>query len=95
MLDISNEAISVERLDAMLEGQVAVLSSGALSAAESLSVLGALRQSDMYRSDQHSYLLYPNKVLPAFLEKNTIPSDLANRSQLLSRLVADGDTGAG
>ncbi len=92
VLDISNEAISVERLDAMLEGQVAVLSSGALSAAESLSVLGALRQSDMYRSDQHSYLLYPNKVLPAFLEKNTIPSDLANRSQLLSRLVADGNT---
>jgi hypothetical protein len=46
----------------------------------------------MYRSDQHSYLLYPDRVLPSFLEKNTIPSDQAKQSELFSRLVADGNT---
>ncbi|MDH3254104.1 MAG: hypothetical protein OEM62_03855, partial [Acidobacteriota bacterium] len=92
VLGISPEALSVERLQVMLEGQVAVLSSGALSPRESLSVLQALRHSEMYRADQHSYLLYPNKVLPSFLDKNTIPPELVNQSQLLARLVADGNT---
>jgi hypothetical protein len=76
----------------MLEGQVAVLSSGALSAREALSVLRGLRQSDMYRSDQHSYLLYPERVLPTFVDKNTIPPAQAERSELLQQLVADSNT---
>ena len=50
-------------LSAMLEGQVAVLSSGALSAEKALSVLRALHQSELYRSDQHSYLLQPDRKL--------------------------------
>jgi hypothetical protein len=92
VLGISAQSIAVERLNPMLEGQVAVLSSGALSSEESLSVLRALRQSEMYRPDQHSYLLYPNRVLPSFLEKNTIPGDLAAGSELLKKLVVDGNT---
>jgi hypothetical protein len=92
VLGISPEALSVERLQAMLEGQVAVLSSGALSPGESLAVLQALRQSEMYRPDQHSYLLYPNKALSSFLDKNTIPPAQAEGSELLRKLVADGNT---
>jgi hypothetical protein len=92
VLGISPQGIAVERLQAMLEGQVAVLSSGALSAREALSVLRALRQSAMYRSDQHSYLLYPDRVLPRFLDKNTIPPAQAERSELLSKLVSNGNT---
>ena len=92
VLEISPQGISVERLQAMLEGQVAVLSSGALNPQDALPVLQALRQSDMYRSDQHSYLLYPDRVLPSFLDKNTIPSTQAARSELLRTLVADGNT---
>jgi hypothetical protein len=92
VLGISQQGISVERLQAMLEGQVAVLSSGALSGNESLSVLRALRQSEMYRADQHSYLLYPNKVLPTFREKNTIPRAQFERSELLQKLAADANT---
>ncbi len=92
VLGISSQGVSVERLNAMLEGQVAALSSGALRAAEALSVLEALRQSEMYRSDQHSYLLYPDRVLPGFLDKNTIPAAQAERSELFKRLVADGNS---
>ncbi len=92
VLGISSRGIAVERLQPMLEGQVAVLSSGALGSGEALAVLRALRQSEMYRADQHSYLLYPNRTLPGFLEKNTIPPDQAESSELLRRLVADGNT---
>jgi hypothetical protein len=92
VLGISPQGVSVERLNPMLEGQVAVLSSGSLSAEEALSVSRALRQSELYRSDQHSYLLYPNRTLPGFLEKNTIPSAQVERSELFRGLVSDGNT---
>ncbi|VGO13103.1 hypothetical protein PDESU_01657 [Pontiella desulfatans] len=65
--------ISVRHLYEMLEGQVAVLSSGKLDAEESLDVLKALRTSSLYREDQHSYILYPNRTLQRFMEKNCIP----------------------
>jgi hypothetical protein len=84
-------ALPIRRLYEMLEGQVAVLSSGHLSAAESLEVLTALRRSAMYRADQHSYLLYPNRGLPRFVEKNNIPAKELRRSALLRNLLADGN----
>ena len=65
--------ISIRYLYEMLEGQVAVLSSGKLSAAESVYVCKALRASSLYRADQHSYILYPNRRLEDFMEKNCIP----------------------
>jgi hypothetical protein len=92
VLELRPDGVAVERLHPMLEGQVAVLSSGALSPAEALSVARALRHSDMYRADQHSYLLYPERMLPSFFEKNTIPAAQAKRSDLLRQLIADGNT---
>jgi hypothetical protein len=83
--------LPIRRLYEMLEGQVAVLSSGHLSAEESLEVLTALKHSSMYRPDQHSYLLYPNRQLPAFVEKNNIPAKELRRSKLLPKLLADGN----
>ncbi len=65
--------ISIRYLYEMLEGQVAVLSSGKLGPDESLDVLKALRNSSLYRADQHSYILYPNRTLQRFMEKNCIP----------------------
>ena len=56
----------------MLEGQVAVLSSGLLNPKESLEVLDALKASALFREDQYSYVLYPNKTLPRFLDKNNV-----------------------
>jgi hypothetical protein len=85
------KAIPIRRLYEMLEGQVAVLSSGQLSAEESLTLLAALKRSAMYRADQHSYLLYPNRQLPRFVERNNLPAKALRRSALLRRLLADGN----
>ena len=68
----NHESVSVSYLPEMLEGQVAVLSSGYLSTEESLSVLDALKASKLFRPDQYSYILYPNKTLSRFVDKNTI-----------------------
>ncbi len=83
--------LPVRRLYEMLEGQVAVLSSGHLSPEESLKLLVALKQSAMYRADQHSYLLYPDRRLPRFVERNNIPVKELRRSALLRNLLADGN----
>lgn len=87
----SKSRLPIRRLYEMLEGQVAVLSSGQLSAGESLKLLTALKKSALYRADQHSYLLYPNRDLPSFVEKNNIPPKELRRSALLRRLLTDGD----
>lgn len=86
-----NGAVSISYLDEMLEGQVAVLSSGYLDAKDSIGLLDAMKGSKLFRPDQFSYLLYPNKELPGFLEKNNIPSDRIQDSMLLSRLIDNGN----
>jgi hypothetical protein len=83
-------AVRIHHLGPMLEGQVAVLSSGLLSADEAADLLGALRRSALYRADQHSYLLYPDRALPGFLARNILPAD-ATRNPLLRDLLAAGD----
>jgi len=75
----------------MLEGQVAVLSSGYLSSKEALAVLDGMKNSGLFRKDQYSYMLYPNKDLPRFIAKNTIPKAAVEASELLSQLVKDGN----
>ena len=81
----------IRTLAEMLEGQVAVLSAGVLTPAEALTLLDALRNSRLWREDQQSYMLYPNKELPGFLEKNCLPADALKRSALLRSMVEGGD----
>jgi hypothetical protein len=76
----------------MLEGQVAILSSGLLGPAAALDLLENLRHSALYRADQHSYILYPDRPLPGFLEKNRIDPDQAARLALVQALAAAGDS---
>ncbi len=87
----SEKEVSISYLSEMLEGQVAVLSSGYLTSEEILSTLDSLRNSKLYRADQNSYLLYPNKELPGFLEKNNIPKSEVTQSSLLTQLIAKGN----
>ena len=92
LMTINKEGISISYLDEMLEGQVAVLSSGLLTPSESLAVLESMKTSKLFRPDQYSYLLYPNKDLPKFLDKNNIPAERVKSSRLLSKLIQDGNT---
>ena len=88
----NGEEIHIRHLYEMLEGQVAVLSAGYLTSGESLAVLDALRKSVMYRKDQQSYMLYPNRDLPRFDGKNNIPAKEFAKSELLKSLIKNGNT---
>jgi hypothetical protein len=93
LMTISNEGeISITHLNEMLEGQVAVLSSGHLSSQASLKLLDGIKQSALFRKDQYSYLLYPDKDLPRFMDKNNIPAKAVERSALFQQLIKDGNT---
>jgi len=75
----------------MLEGQTAILNSGYLSAKEAIQILQVLRTSSLYRADQHSYILYPDRSLPRFIRKNLIPHKIFKQSKLLQVLITSGD----
>jgi hypothetical protein len=81
----------VEHLFEMLEGQVNVLGAGVLSAAERADVVDALFDSAMYRPDQRSFMLYPARSLPSFLDKNLAAEKDVAANPLLAALVAAGD----
>ncbi len=91
LISYEEATVQISHLSEMLEGQVAVLSSGFLTAEQSLKLLDALRNSALYRQDQNSYILYPNKNLPKFLEKNTIRKESAEGSLLIKQLLEDGN----
>jgi len=91
ILQVEEDRAAIAHLYEMLEGQVAILSSGLLSGEESLALLRSLKQSKLYRADQHSYLLYPDRDLPGFLSKNRLNPDQVEKSALLTRLIEAGD----
>jgi hypothetical protein len=91
LLQFSANGVAVRRLYDMLEGQVSALSSGALGGNEVLAVLKKMEQSPLYREDQRSYLLYPARKLPGYLERNRVPEKWAAQSKLLSTLQAAGN----
>ena len=88
----SNTQVSISYLSEMLEGQVAVLSSGYISGEASLALLNALKNSALFRPDQYSYILYPNKELLRFNDKNNIPPQKVKESMLLQQLLKDGNS---
>lgn len=92
LMTVKGNEAQISYLPEMLEGQVAVLSSGFLSTQENLEVLDALKASRLFRDDQYSYVLYPDKELPRFVDKNTIPPEKISASELLQKLIADGNT---
>lgn len=92
LMTVENDTeVSISYLSEMLEGQVAVLSSGFLSSNEALDVLNGLKASALFRPDQYSYILYPNKELSRFVDKNNIPQKAVESSELLQNLVSDGN----
>ena len=78
LIRFTDNDIEISHLYQMLEGQVAVLSSGLLSGEEAADLLDAMRASDLYREDQRSYMLYPNRRRKSFLELNNLPDEAKN-----------------
>ncbi|MEY2958964.1 MAG: hypothetical protein RLZZ01_1532 [Actinomycetota bacterium] len=86
-----SEAVTVERLPAMLEGQVAVIGSGVLEPSEVSRLVEAMYASDLHRSDLDTFVLYPATPRPSFLDRNLIPAEAVNGDPLLRALVESGD----
>lgn len=92
LIEIKQGEFGVKHLYPMLEGQVAVLSSGFVKAEEAIEILNALRQSELYRKDQNSYILYPDRKLARFMDKARIDETLIKKSSLVKKLIAVKDT---
>ena len=91
LLQLEPGRAGVKTLYPMLEGQVAALSAGAIDPAQAIEVIEALFASDVYRPDQHSFMLYPDRELPGFLDKNRLTSDQAEAIPLLRSMLERGD----
>jgi hypothetical protein len=91
LLAFTADGVRIEYLYEMLEGQVAALSTRAGTPEETLGVLEALAHSSMYRADQESYTLYPDRRLPRFLEKNSVSEAALKKSPLLAKLLSLGE----
>jgi hypothetical protein len=89
ILHLGHHYAAVGHLYEMLEGQVAILSSGLLQAEESLTLLESVRNSALYQASQNSYILYPDRDVPGFLEKNCISAEQVNGLALPHLLAED------
>ncbi len=88
ILTLGDGTAEVSRLPLMLEGQVSILSSGALELPQAAELLQKLPASSLYREDQASYHLYPEPDVPVFTQRNTLParaSQIALVAELLDR----------
>ena len=75
----------VDHLYPMLEGQVALLSSGSLDSHSSIQLLNNLFKSALYRKDQKSFMLYPKIKFKSFL-KRIIPNTFT-KGNLLDNII--------
>ena len=89
--DLDGVIARVDHLEEMLEGQVAVLSSGYLSAEQQVVTIDALFASSLFRPDQRSFTLYPPNRPPSFLDKNVVPQSDVAENPLLTALLSVGD----
>ena len=91
LIGMHSDGYAVTTLQEMLEGQVAVLNSGLLSAEQAVQIMDALHESAIYREDQQSFMLYPDRQLARFLKKNNLDTERWGKSKLLQQLIADGN----
>jgi hypothetical protein len=91
LVDLNNGRAEVSALYPMLEGQVAMLSCGLLSLAEAVHLLDTLFDSALFTPDRQSFLLYPDRRLPGFLERNRLDA-AAMALPVVQTLLAQGRT---
>jgi hypothetical protein len=73
LVDLSRPGrAEVSHLYPMLEGQVAMLSCGWLPLADAVRLLDTLFASDLFDERRRSFVLYPDRRLPGFFERNRL-----------------------
>jgi hypothetical protein len=91
LLGLGNKTATVENLYPMLEGQVAAISSGAIKPEQAADVVDALFASDVYRPDQKTFMLYPDRIQTRFLAKNVIMPAAFNQLPVLAQMLDAAD----
>ncbi|MEA1887094.1 MAG: hypothetical protein U9N72_07785 [Bacteroidota bacterium] len=91
LINVRVSSIEVLPLQEMLEGQVAVLSSNVLKPLEAAQLIEKMYDSELFRPDQNSFMLYPDKELKSFRSNNNINEKDISKSRLLKKLLNDGD----
>jgi hypothetical protein len=91
LVTLESDEARVDHTYEMLEGQVALLASGLLDAEQTLGLLSTMERGPLYREDQQTYMLYPQRELPSFLDRNRVSAEQLASSPLLSALVQAGD----
>lgn len=87
IMEIGENAIQINPLMKMLEGQVSVLECGILDSDEAVSLLTTMKNSDLYSEKEKTYYLYPVNHLPEFMSLNIIPEKYMNTSKLIHTLI--------
>jgi len=90
-LNENEKSVDINHLELMLEGQVAALSSKSLDIDDCIKLLESLFESDLYRRDMNSFMLYPKKDITPFLNKNIISSKNISKSRLLTKMLQKND----
>ncbi len=88
-LSFDGDRAEIGRLPLMLEGQVAALDSGVLGAREAVQLTDQLFASPLFRADQGSFLLYPDKVLPDLESRNVVPEARAQAIPAVRAWIAE------
>jgi hypothetical protein len=91
LLNLTEDAAKVEYLYPMLEGQVAALSAGVLEPEAAAGVVETLFDSPMVRADQQTFLLYPDRDVPGFLEKNRLSTEQVSGIDLVGAMLDNND----
>jgi hypothetical protein len=89
LVDLSRGRAEVSALYPMLEGQVALLSCGWLPLPDALRLLDALFASALFDARRRSFVLYPDRRLPGFLDRNRLDA-AALALPVVQQLLAQG-----
>ena len=91
-MTISPTEVHIHHLPPMLEGQVAALDAQVLPPAEAAGLVDAMYASPLYRPDQDTFLLYPDKTLPDFEARNRVSAEAAQAIPIVARWLQGADT---
>lgn len=92
LVNISGSSLELIPLQEMLEGQVAVLGSNILQSGDAAQLIENMFDSALYRPDQQSFMLYPDKELKTFRENNILQQEDVESSALLQKMMVLGDS---
>ena len=86
---VDGQAVDIEPSLLMLEGQVAALESGLLTAEDAAQLLSTLPSNGL--TSKNGYLLYPDKRSRSFVTKHRINPNNVVRCSLVRKLIAKKD----